>query len=275
MATVEFMPGLWADVHAPVRPGNYPVIALVFGGGWAVGDRTQLSALAHHLASAGMVVINGEHRTLLSGQQLSGMLEEVGCLAAAAPHLAASHLTGPAHPVWLLGFSSGAHLAAVTTLTDPPPSSLCPYDSPEIGGMIGLAGPYDPDELWNEDILTNLLASEVLRENFPELAVFLQAQNRAAMQLFLHLLTGTTPDTSEVWNSFNPIHHAHNHPERSFLLITGGRDQVIPASHSTRFAQALTAGDHRVLTHTIPEADHFALTGPQTVADVIITFLTK
>ena len=275
VTTVEFMPGLRADVHAPAPPGNYPVVALVFGGGWAVGDRTRLSPLAHKLASTGMVVVNGEHRTLLGGRRLPAMLGEMDCLAAAAPHLAAPHLSGPAAPVWLMGFSSGAHLAAVSALTDSPPPRDCAYGSPDVAGMIGLAGPYDLDELWNEGILTNLLDSDTIQQHFPELAVFLREQNRAAMQLFLRLLTGTTPDLGDTWNAFNPIHLAQHQPERSFLLITGARDQVVSPIHASRFAQALTTGGHRVLTHTITAADHVALTDPGTVGDVVVNFLTE
>ena len=143
VTTVEFMPGLHADVHFPIRPGNYPVVALVFGGGWTVGDRTQLSALADYLASRGMVAVNGDHRTLLRGRRLPDMVGEVACLAAAAPHLAAPYLTGPPDPMWLLGYSSGAHLAALTTLTDPSPAPDCPRVAAQIAGMIGLGGPYD------------------------------------------------------------------------------------------------------------------------------------
>ena len=267
------MPGLQADIHAPVRPGNYPVIALVYGGGWTLGDRTQLSGLAGYLASAGMVVINGEHRTLLWGRQLPDMVGEVNCLAAAAPHLAAPHLTRPAGPVWLLGFSSGAHLAAVSTVGDSRLPGQCPYAPAKTGGMIGLAGPYDLDQLWNQGVLTSLLDSEALREHLPQVAVFLEEQNRAAMQLFLRLLTGATPDAPELWNSLNPIHLTLNHPSRSFLLITGAQDQVISPSHTSRFAEALTADGHRVITATVAEADHFALTDPGMVADLILAFI--
>jgi len=250
------------------------VIALIFGSGWTLGDRTQLSALADHLASAGMVVINGEHRTLLHGARIPDMLEEVACLAAAAPYWAESHLTGGAGPVWLLGFSSGAHLAAVTALGDAPLPNECPYASTEIAGVIGLAGPYDLDRLWNEGILTQMLDSEVPTEYLPQVATFLQEQSRAAMQFFLRFVTGASPDTPELWYPLNPIHLAHIGPERSFLLITGSEDQVISPIHSIRLAEALTAEGHRVRSHTLTNADHFALTDPQNVGDVILPFLT-
>ena len=73
------------------------------------------------------------------------MADEVASLAAGAPHLTMPHLTLPLDQVWLLGFSSGAHLTALATLADDSPSQSCPYEAGEIAGMIRLAGPYDLD----------------------------------------------------------------------------------------------------------------------------------
>lgn len=67
------MPGLYADVHAPTQPGEYPVVTLTFRRGWSIGDRTQLLELARHLASRGVVAINGEHRTLMRLSRLPSM----------------------------------------------------------------------------------------------------------------------------------------------------------------------------------------------------------
>ena len=272
--TVEFMPGLHADIHAPVQPGSYPVVILAFGGGWTLGDRTQLTRLARFLAAAGVVAVNGEHRTLLDNRRMADMVEEVGCLAAAAPHLAAPYLTEPPGPVWLLGFSSGAHLAAVFTLTENPLLPRCPHEPGKIAGMIGLAGPYDLDEMWNEGLLSRILDSATLGEEFPEIASFLEGPNRTALRLFLGLLTGATPEEPR-WKTLDPISLAPNHPHRRFLLITGAEDRVVPASHSSRFALELITHGHRALTYTIPDADHQSLLNPQKVGEIILDFLAE
>ncbi|MDE0673637.1 MAG: prolyl oligopeptidase family serine peptidase [bacterium] len=273
VSTVEFMPGLYADVHAPTRPGDYPVITLTFGRGWSIGDRTQLSELARYLASRGMVAVNGEHRTLLRLSRLTSMAGEVMCLAAAAPNLAADHLTRPAPPVWLLGYSSGAHLAALATLTDRPLPPRCPHAPGEIAGMIGLGGPYDIDDLWNSGIPDHFFDAQALAEELPNLASLLEQGDLMAMQLFLHLLTGASPDDAAQWGELNPLSLAGRFPERSFLLVTGDEDELIFPRHSERFAEALQAGGHNVSIEVIPHTNHAALTDPDRVGELIRTFV--
>ena len=275
VSTVEFMPGLYADVHAPTQPGDYPVVTLTFGRGWSIGDRSQLSALAHYLASRGVVAVNGEHRTLLRLGRFSSMAGEVACLAAAAPHLAADHLSGSAPPVWLLGYSSGAHLAALATLTDRPLPPRCPHAPGQIAGMIGLGGPYDLDDLWNGGIPDYFFDSEDLADLFPALASVVQRGDLMAMQLYLRVLTGASPDEAEEWAGINPLDLAHRYPERSFLLVTGDEDEVVYPFHSERFADALQAGGHYVSLEVIPHTDHMALTHPENVGDVIRTFVER
>ncbi len=269
------MPGLYADIHAPVQPGGYPVVTLTFGGSWTIADRTQLSRMASHLAARGVVAINAEHRALSRNGRIPSMVEEVACLAARAPRLAQPHLTEPAGPVWLLGFSSGAQLAALAALSKDHLAQSCPYETGEIAGAIGLAGPYDLDELWNEGIFDQLWNAELIVENLPEIAALLGQGSRIAMRIFLRLLTGATPEDPSEWNALNPMRQVRNHPQRRFLLVTGAEDRIISPSHSERFAQALSEAGHEVSTEIIPDADHPALLDPQVVGEVILTFLEE
>ena len=273
VSTVEFMPGLYADIHAPAQPGDYPVITLTFGRGWSIGDRSQLSALSHYLASRGVVAVNGEHRTLLRLSRVSSMAGEVACLAAAAPHLAADHLTRPDPPVWLLGYSSGAHLTALATLTDRPLPPRCPHGPAEIAGMIGLGGPYDLDDLWNGGVPDYFFDAEALTEQLPVLAPLVQRGDLAAMQFYLRVLTGASPDDAAEWGDLNPLSLADRYPERSFLLVTGDEDELIFPLHSERFAEALQTGGHHVSLEVVPHTNHAALTDPERVGEVIRAFV--
>lgn len=273
VATVEFMPGLVADIHAPDQPGNYPVVTLTFGRGWSIGDRSQLTALAHYLASQGMVAVNGEYRTLLRRGRLSTMAEEVACLAAAAPEVAKPHLTGPAGPVWLLGYSAGAHLAALATLASHPLPQQCPHAPGDIAGMIGLGGPYDLDELWNSGVPDYFFDSEALTEDLPYLEPVLGRGDALAMQLFLRLLTHLTPEDTEMWAALNPLELADRPLQRSFLLVTGDQDELIFPLHAERFAEALTSGGHHVELRTFPHTDHQALFDPANVGEAIRSFV--
>ena len=273
VSRVEFMPGLTADVHAPIRPGDYPVVTLTFGRGWSIGDRSQLTTLSHYLASQGMVAVNGEYRTLLRNGSLSTMAEEVACLAAAAPEVAKPHLTGPAGPVWLLGYSSGAHLAALATLASHSLPQQCPYASADIAGMIGLGGPYDLDELWNSGVPDYFFDSEALAEDLPYLAPALRRGDMIAMQFFLRLLTRLTPDDTELWDALSPLKLTDRPLQRSFLLITGDRDELIFPLHAERFAEALISGGHHVELRIIPRTDHQALVDPENVGEAIRSFV--
>lgn len=273
VSTVEFMPGLVADVHAPTQPGDYPVVTLTFGRGWSIGDRSQLTALAQYLASRGMVAVNGEYRTLLRGGRLSTMAEEVACLAAAAPEIARPHLRGPAAPVWLLGYSAGAHLAALATLESHPLPHRCPHPPTDIAGMIGLGGPYDLDELWNSGVPDYFFDHEALAEDLPYLEPVLRRGDAIAMQLFFRLITRLTPDDAETWDALNPLALADQPPQRSFLLVTGDQDELIYPLHAERFAEALISGGHNVELRIIPHTDHQALFDPAHVGEAIRSFV--
>lgn len=273
VSTVEFMPGLVADVHAPTMPGDYQVVTLTFGRGWSIGDRRQMSALADFLASGGIVAINGEYRTLARGGRLSSMAGEVSCLAAAAPQLSAPHLTRPAGPVWLLGYSAGAHLAALATLGDPPEPSQCPHDPGRIAGMIGLGGPYDMDELWTDGLPGLFLERESVATEASVPGTEARQQGIEAMRFFLRLLTGAVPDDGEEWKALNPLDLAEGRPSRSFLLVAGAEDEMVHPRHSERFAEALRSGGHQVSLQIISRSGHRSLTDPEKVGEVILSFL--
>ncbi len=273
VTSVEFMPGLDAEIHAPVEPGPYPVITLTFGRGWSLSDPGQLSALASYLAARGVVAINGDHRPLDRGGLVPSMVGEVACLTAAAPELARPHLTQPAEQIWMIGFSSGAHLAALAALADNPLPVECPHERGEIAGMIGLAGPYDLDLLWEEGLLDGFFTTENLPEGLARIAGLLQQGDRLAMRLFLRVVTGTSPENPELWSSLNPLTLAANHPERGFVLLTGSEDIVISDAHSGRLREALNRAGHDAAVETIPGADHNSLTHPSTVGETILGLL--
>lgn len=274
VSTVEFMPGLVADIHAPTQVGAYPVVALVFGRGWSIGDRSQLTALAGYLASQGIVAVNGEYRTLLRNGSIPSMAAEVACLAAASGHLARPHLSGPAGPVWLLGYSAGAHLAALAAL-DSQPHPQCPHPPAEIAGVIGLGGPYDLDDLWTSGVPDRFFDAESIAADLPLLAPVLRRGDLLAMQVFLQVVTGLTPEDGQPWRVLSPVNLADRPPRRSFLLIAGAEDEVVYPLHSERFAQVLASQGHHVELRGIPHTDHLALTYPETVGEAVRSFVER
>ena len=201
------------------------------------------------------------------------MAEEVACLAAAASELAEPHLTGPAGPVWLLGYSAGAHLAALATLDSHILPRQCPHPPADIAGMIGLGGPYDLDELWNSGVPDYFFDSEELGEDLSFLGPVLRRGDALAMQLFLRVLTGLTPEDTEMWDALNPLSLADRPPQRSFLLVTGDQDELVYPLHAERFGEALTSGGHQVELRIVPHTDHQALFDPANVGETIRSFV--
>ena len=191
------------------------------------------------------------------------------------PRLALHGPTSPNRPVrfgcW--ASSSGAHLAALVALSNHPLPQTCPHDPGEIAGMIGLAGPYDLNVLWNEGILDQLWQPELIVEHLPQTAAWLGQGGQTAMRVFLRLLTGSTPQDPDSWNALNPIQLVENHPQRRFLLLTGGEDELVFPSQSERFAQALVEAEHDVSLEIIPHQDHAAMLDPLLVGAAILAFL--
>ena len=263
VSTVEFMPQLFADIHAPVQPGNYPVVTLTYGGGYSALSRTQLSPLAEYLASRGVVAINADYQPLSKGRHLLALLHEVACIAAAAPLLAQPHLAYPAGPVWMLGFSAGALLVALATLSGDIIPQSCPHEPSQIVGMIGLGGPYEIKHVWNEIALATLL---------PEGADWLkQEEERLRAEFFARTVKRHVPEN--LWLFLDPLELAVNHDPRRFLLMAGGADEIAPSFHSQDFTDALVAAGHDVTLEVIPNAYHLALADPQVVGEAIVSFL--
>lgn len=139
--------------------------------------------------------------------------------------------------------------------------------------MIDLGGPYDLDALWNGGIPDYFFDAEALTEQLPALGSVVQKGDPIAMQFYLRVLTGTSPDEAAEWGELNPISLADRYLERSFLLVTGGEDELVFPLHSERFAEALQAGGHYVLLEAITHSDHADLTDPEVVGETIRTFV--
>ena len=261
-STMEFMPGLYADIHAPILPGPYPVITLTHGGGWISGNRTQLTSLAEYLAAWGMVAINADYRPLSAERHILPLVQEVACLGAAAPLLAQPHLTEKVGPVWMLGYSSGAHLTALASLSNDILPWSCPHEPSQIVGMVGLAGPYEVDHVWHEATLATKL---------PEGAEWLQGKERLFGEIMAGALKAIVPEN--LWHFLDPIDMSVNHSPMGFLLLAGGADDFAPPFHSQNFADALTEAGHKASWDVIPDADHLALKRPHVVGERIVSFL--
>lgn len=102
------------DVYAPATGNNYPIIVMVHGGGWQRGDKANPNVIAnkvHYFVGKGFVFVSINYR-------LSPMVKHPAHVQDVAKALAwtyknISRYSGNSDRIYLMGHSSGAHLAAL------------------------------------------------------------------------------------------------------------------------------------------------------------------
>lgn len=122
------------DLFLPDGPGPHPLLLWFHGGGWVVGDKSDLPF--RDLVDRGIAVASANYRGALDvypalfedpGTALSWLVER------------SDDFDLDVDRVVVGGFSAGAHLAALTVLTTHVP----------VAGLVGFAGPYDLRDLTN------------------------------------------------------------------------------------------------------------------------------
>ncbi len=119
------------DLYRPAEGrGPWPVLVLVHGGAWALGDKAQpefVEAKVRHWVPRGWVVVSVDYRLL----PVAGPLQQAEDVAQAVAVVQrrVERWGGDGSRVWLMGHSTGAHLLALV-LADP-----------AIGRPFGMARP--------------------------------------------------------------------------------------------------------------------------------------
>jgi acetyl esterase/lipase len=99
------------DVYLPPNPHNAPIILMVHGGGWSIGDKTSSDVVvnkANHWLRKGYLFISADNRLLPA----AGPLEQAQDVAKALSVVQAKAAAWGADPnrIVLMGHSAGAHL---------------------------------------------------------------------------------------------------------------------------------------------------------------------
>jgi acetyl esterase/lipase len=120
------------DIYTPLdaAPGA-AVIVFLHGGGWAIGDKAEYGFVADTLTRAGCVAALPNYR--LYPSVFPTFVED----AARAVAFVAAEL--PGRPIFLMGHSAGAHIAALLHLD----GRYLADSNVRLAGTIGLSGPYD------------------------------------------------------------------------------------------------------------------------------------
>ena len=117
-----YTPGDWpqalaADLYRPQAAGPHPAVVLIHGGGWTRRSRDDMTPLAEQLASHGYVVFNISYR-FAPAYRFPAQVHDVQQAVRWLRRRAATYDVDP-HRIGGMGYSSGAHLAAMVGLLDP------------------------------------------------------------------------------------------------------------------------------------------------------------
>ena len=107
------------DVYLPGRPPTGPIVVMVHGGAWAMGDKAGPAVIGHkvaHWLPMGVIVVSVNYRLLPRAEPLEQAGDVARALAFVQAHAAA--WGADASRLVLMGHSTGAHLVALLTADD-------------------------------------------------------------------------------------------------------------------------------------------------------------
>lgn len=218
---VRYAPGARGtyDLYVPDGAGpETPVVVFFYGGSWDSGSKDIYLFLGQSLASDGLIVAIPDYR-VYPEVIFPGFVED-GAKAFAA--VARSARTGstdlPAgdHPLFLMGHSAGAQIAALLAL-DERYLRQAGASSSDLAGFVGLAGPYDFLPL-DEDRYKRIFPEPVRDASQP-----------------VNFVDGDVPP---------------------MLLIAGDADTVVKPRNTLSLAENVRAAGGSATTEILPGVDH-------------------
>ena len=211
------------DVYQPtnslVASKLRPVVVFFYGGAWQKGSRGDYLFVAEALTQRGYVVVVPDYRVYPEVKYPEFLYDGAAAVAWATNF--ADQYGGDRSRIFLMGHSSGAHIAAMLALDS---SFLQAKKVPLVAvkGLIGLAGPYDFLPLTEPNVIA-LFASE------PNLALT------------------------------QPIHYASAPAAKTtppVLLLHGDDDKRVYPKNSINFARELRAIGVKVELDLLPGVSH-------------------
>ena len=196
-----------------------PVVVFFYGGAWQEGSRSDYLFVAEALTQRGYVVVVPDYRVYPEVKFPDFLYDGAAAVAWATNY--ADRYGGDRSRIFLMGHSSGAHIAAMLALDS---AFLGAKEVPltAVKGLIGLAGPYDFLPLTEPNVIA-LFASE------PNLALT------------------------------QPIHYAPSAIAKTtppVLLLHGDDDKRVHPKNSINLARELRAVGVKVELDLLPGMNH-------------------
>lgn len=222
-----------ADLYRPDDEKTYPLIVMIHGGAWSVGDKWDLKHHAQELARAGFVAVSVNYRLAPSARIQQQLGDCRFALQWAAGQADAWGADGRLLGLW--GYSAGAQLAALLALQ---PAA----DDPPIAAIVAGGIPSDFS--------------------------FVPEDNR----LLSYVMGGTRKEKPEVYRQVAPLECAHAGAP-PFFIFHGDRDQIVPQHVSQRFADKLEHLDVAVQYKVVSGKGHLLTFFDQATRQAAVTFL--
>ncbi|WP_416355024.1 alpha/beta hydrolase [Aureimonas phyllosphaerae] len=142
---LRYMPGDRGtlDLYVPYGAGPAtPIVVFIYGGSWDSGSKSIYPFVGQSLASAGYIVAIPDYR-VYPDVLFPGFVEDGARAVAAVRKLGetgGAGLAAGSHPLFLMGHSAGAQIAALLAYNK---RYLSRAGGRPVAGFIGLSGPYD------------------------------------------------------------------------------------------------------------------------------------
>lgn len=198
------------DVYVPHGARNAPVILMVHGGGWRIGDKRSRGVVGNKVqrwSREGIVVISVNYRLLPGTDPVEQARDVARALAAAQARL--PEWGGDPAKVVLMGHSSGAHLVALLNAR------------PSLATSLGARA-------WLGAVILDSAALDVV-----------ETMTRPHLRLY----TQAFGADHEYWREASPSHHLAAGAKPMLLVCSSLRRDSCPAA--TRFASKATSSGVR------------------------------
>lgn len=234
------------DLYIPdAASASTPIVVFFYGGSWDSGDRDDYLFVGQSLAAAGVITVIPDYRVYPEvvfpefvkdgAQAVSEILK--------ASRVGRAGIPAGDHPIFLMGHSAGAHIAALLSYDERylraagvPPSA--------ISGFIGLSGPYD----------------------------FLPLTSERYKRIFL-------PETRA---ASQPVNFA-DASDPPALLISGLEDRTVEPRNTQALAQSIRQAGGQAEVRLYPDLGHIeaiaalatAIPGDSEIRQAVLSFIRQ
>lgn len=204
------------DVYSPARAKHAPVVVFFYGGAWQDGKRQWYRWVGRRLAEQGVVAVVPDYRKYPQ-VKLDGFMHDAA-EAVGWTHANIQRFGGDPNDLFVMGHSSGAHLAAMLA-SNAHWLEQVEMRPRQLRGFIGLSGPYD----------------------------FLPLRQQVYINMF--------GDTHQQQMRSQPVDFV-NGDEPPMLLLQGGDDKTVYPDNTLSLAAAMHKQGESVTAHVYPGVTH-------------------